>query len=492
MRKTILFLILLSLLLFSCSSAWAAGSITYAGGTGGGESDSKFDINNWNYTYQYHVLVLNDETPQGRIYSQLQLEQSNNTTGIGYAKLGLYGSTYSIDLGDNIVNFDDLTLNYLAYQGTAVTLKPDKNFSFTVLGGARGSGSWGADVRRDTRAKETFLGARSVYSPWNGIGISATYLTTPGGNDVVAYGSDIDLNNFKIGAEYGSAVEGKAFRGELKYQSDTFYLGTIYRDIDPTYNVPFDYLSYKGMNGTYTSAGLTPTRNLSINVESDSYRDRLNGTGEAMNLDTRGDITYNMDTGTSIGYSGWSNDRSAYDRGGVTRGEMMYITQQFWLLTKNAIYFRKQPTEFTSASPSEESYKEDKNVVGINIALFDALHLNYEIENTTRIRLLQDMDVKVNPSAVTARMDLFESQIMGSPFYLSSSVNYRKDIPDKDSTEESTSTYGDVTLKYIPSQDLNCYITGKVFDISSPDVDQTAREEKDFSFGVQYSFATLL
>lgn len=207
-----------------------------------------------------------------------------------------------------------------------------------------------------------------------------------------------------------------------------------------------------------------------------------------MNLDTRGDVTYNMDTGTSLGYSGWRDDRSNYDRGDVTEGEMMYITQQFWLLTRNAIYYRFQPTWFTSPSTAEASYSENKNVAGINIALFDALHLNYEIENT--IRVFKDTNISVNPTAVSARMDLFETRIMDSPFSISSSVNYRKDIPDTDSTEESVSTYGDLTLKYSPSDDLSCYVTGKVFDISSPDVERTARDENDISFGLNCTFNT--
>jgi len=492
MRKTILSILILVGLYICSSAAWAYAplTLTYAGGSGSGGSDSKFSNNVWDYTYQYHVLVLNGETSQGKLYSQLQLEQRDNVTGLGYAKFRLAGDTYSIDLGDNIANFSDLTLNYMAYQGGAITLKPDKGFSITVLGGAKGNGNWGTDVRRDTRPKDTFSGVRSVFTPWAGIGLSTTYLTASDGNDVFAYGSDINYNGFKLGAEYGSSTVGKAFRGEVKYSSDLFYLGTIYRNVDADYNVPFDYISYKGMKGTYTSAGFTPWRNFTMNIQSDSYKDSLNGTGEASNLDTRGDMTYNMDSGTSIGYSGWRNDRSNYDRGGVTEGEMMYITQQFWLLTRNAVYYRLQPTWFTSASTCETSYKEEKNVVGLNIALFDSLHLNYGIENTTRVNFLQDMDVKVNPSAVTARMDLFETQILNSPFYLSSSVNYRKDLPDRDSTMESTSTYGDMTVKYVPSEDLSCYLTGKVFDIKSPDADMTAREETDISFGLQCKFNT--
>jgi hypothetical protein len=109
------------------------------------------------------------------------------------------------------------------------------------------------------------------------------------------------------------------------------------------------------MKGTYSTIGIRPSNNVSINVQSDSYIDRLNGTGEASNLDTRGDITCNFNSGTSIGYSGWRNDRPEYERGGITEGEMMYITQQFYLLTRNSIYFRSQPTWFESFSPSEES-----------------------------------------------------------------------------------------------------------------------------------------
>jgi hypothetical protein len=470
--------------------AWGGSplTLTYSGGTGVGQSDSNFPENKWNYRYQYHVFVLSGDVPQGSLFSQIQLEERDYKTGIGYARLNLYGSTYSIDLGDGVTNFSDITLNNMAYQGASVTLKPASNFSMTVVGGSRGNGMWGADVRRDTRLRENFTGFKTVYYPGYGFGLTTTYLTTPGGADVFAYGSEYTFKDLKLGAEYGSALEGKAFRGEVKYQTSWYYLGTIYRDVDPTYVVPFDYLSYKGMKGTYTSAGITPNNNLSLNVQSDSYIDRLNGDPYIANVETRGDLSYNMDSGTNIGYSGWRNNRSAYDRGGITEGEMMYITQQFYLLTRNAIYYRNQPTWFESLNSSEESYSENKNVTGINIALLDALHLNYEIENTTR--MLKSTDVVIKPSAVSIRADLFESQIAQSAFYVASSVNYRKDIPDKNSTEESTSVYSDVTLKYKPSQDLNCYITAKVFETQSPDADRTARQQKDISFGLTYSFSS--
>jgi len=479
-------------MLQACSLAYCANplSLTYSGGTGAGASDSNFVENVWTYTYQYHVLVLSGDIPQGSLFSQLQLGESDYKTGLTYARFNLYGSTYSIDLGDNVVNFSDLTLNSMAYQGAGVTLKPSSNFTMSVVGGTRGSGMWGADVMRDTRTKENFTGVKTVFYPGMGLGFSAIYLTTPGGTDVLSYGGEYIFNDLKFSAEYGSALDGKALNGEVKYQNNWLTLGTVYRDIDPTYVVPFDYVSHKGMKGTYSSLGIRPSNNLSINVQSDSYFDRLNGSPEVSNLDTRGDITYNMDSGTSIGYSGWRNDKSAYDRGGITEGEMMYITQQFYLLTRNSVYFRNQPTWFESLSPSEESYTENKNIAGINIALFDVIHLNYEVENT--FKLFKSTDITVNPSAISARMDIFESQIMNSPFYLASSVNYRKDVPDKDASEEATSTsvYSDLTLKYIPGPDMSCYITAKVFNMSSPDEDRTSREQKDLSFGLNYTFNT--
>ena len=479
-------------LMQACVLAYGADplSLTYAGGTGAGESTSKFPENSWNYTYQYHVLVLSGDVPQGRLFSQIQVEDLSFQTGLTYARMNLYGSTYSIDLGDNVTNFSDLTLNSLSYQGAGVTLKPSSNFTMSIVGGSRGNGLWGADVRRDTREKQNFTGVKTVFYPGMGLGLSAIYLTTPGGADVFSYGGEYAFEDLKLAAEYGSAMEGKAFNTEVKYQTGWLTLGTVYRDIDPTYIVPFDCVSHKGMKGTYSTIGIRPSNNVSINVQSDSYIDRLNGTGEASNLDTRGDITCNFNSGTSIGYSGWRNDRPEYERGGITEGEMMYITQQFYLLTRNSIYFRSQPTWFESFSPSEESYSESKNIAGLNISLFDLIHLNYEIENAEKI--FKSTEVKINPSAYTARMDLFETQIMDGPFYLASSVNYRKDIPDKGVSEEATSTsvYSDMTVKYMPSTDLSCYITAKVFNMSAPNEDRTAREQKDLSFGLNYTFNT--
>jgi len=494
MRKTAFFIILFSVLLLmqACMLAYGADplSLTYAGGTGAGESTSKFSENAWNYTYQYHVLVLSGDVPQGKLFSQLKLEEIDYKTGLTYARMNLYGSTYSIDIGDNIANFSDLTLNSLAYQGAAVTLKPSSNFSMSVVGGTRGCGMWGADVLRDTRTKDNFTGIRTQFYPGMGFGLSAIYLTTPGGADVLSYGGEYSFEDLKLSAEYGSAMEGKAFNTEVKYQTGWLTLGTVYRDIEPTYFVPFDYVSYKGMKGTYSTLGIRPSNNVFINVQSDSYSDRLNGTGEASNLDTRGDISCNFNSGTSIGYSGWRNDRPEYERGGVTEGEMMYITQQFYLLTRNSIYFRSQPTWFESFSPSEESYSEKKDIAGLNISLFDLIHLNYEIENAEKI--FKSTEVKINPSAYTARMDLFETQITESPYYLSSSVNYRKDIPDKGVSDDKTSTsvYSDMTVKYKPGPDLSCYITAKVFNMSGPSEDRTSREQKDLSFGFNYTFNT--
>lgn len=496
MRKTLLYILFL-LAAFFClavlpAQTYAMGasplSLTYSGGTGAGESTSKFSENAWSYKYQYHVFVLSGDLPQGRLSSQFQVEERDYMAGLGYAHAAISGGNYAIDLGDNIINFSDLTFNSLGYQGASVNLKPASNLALTVVGGSRGNGMWGADVRRDSRPKETFTGLRSVYSPWEGFGLSATYLTAQGGTRVLSYGSEYTFKDMKLGLEYGSAADGKALRGEVRYQSNWLSLGTIFRDIDSTYIVPFDYVGYKGMKGTYSSLGIRPTNDLSINIQSDSYLDRANGTPEALNLDTRGDFSYSMPTGTNIGYSGWRNDRQSYERGGITEGEIMYITQTFYLLTRNAIYYRYQPTWFTSASPSEDSYSENKNIAGINISLFDVAHLNYEIENTFKI--LRSTDITVNPSAITARFDLFENQIMESPFHISSSVNYRTELPDKESKEESISLYSDLTLKYIPGSDLNCFITARIFNMNSPAADRTAREQKDLSFGLTYSFNT--
>jgi hypothetical protein len=294
-----------------------------------------------------------------------------------------------------------------------------------------------------------------------------------------------------LGAEYGSAVDGKAFRGEVKYANSWLSLGTVYRDVDSTYLVPIDYVSYKGIKGTFSSLTFTPFNNLSVNAQSNSYIDRLNTVSEEAILDSRGDISYNLTPSTNIGYSGWRNDRTAYDRGGITEGEIMYITQYFQLLTKNAIYYRFQPTWFNSNSTSEESYSEDKNVAGVNISICDTLRLNYEIENTTR--LLKNADITINPTAYTIRADLFETQLFGGPFYLASSANYRRDLPDKGATSlESTSLYTDLTLRYKPGPDFTCYITGKVLDAKAPDEDRATRQQNDFGFGVTYNFNTYI
>lgn len=462
-------------------------SLSYAGGTGSGASESDFVENTWTYRYQYHVLNMSGDIPQGKLSTQFQVEERDYITGIGYAHMGLSGSTYAIDLGDNVTNFSDLTLNSISYQGASVTLKPSSNFSLIVVGGLKGNGMWGADVRRDTRIKETFTGFRTVLSPASGFGLNATYLATPGGAQVLSYGGEYSLNMLKLGMEYGSAVEGKAFRGEIKYQTNWFSLGTIYRDVDPTYVVPFDYMTYKGQKGTYTSLGINPSNNLTVNVQSNSYIDRLNSTSEASNLDTRGDVSCNFASGTSIGYSGWRNDRTAYERGGVTEGEMMYITQAFCLLTRNAIYYRTQPTWFNSESTLEASYSENKNVTGINIALFDTAHLNYELENTARF--MKSTDVTINPTAITARFDLFESQVMETPFYVASSVNYRKDMQNDEESTESTSLYSDFTVKFSPNKDFSCFVTTKVYNMDAPGT-SASREQKDLSFGLNCSFNT--
>jgi len=495
MRKISLF-ILIFVAVFAClllpSHSYGIGvsplALKYVGGTGKGESTSQFVENRWTYKYQYHLFILSGDVPQGSLSSQFQLEERDYTTEMGYAHLTLNGSNYSINVGDNVSNFSDLTISSISYQGASVTLKPSSDLSFTVVGGSRGNGVWGSNVRRDTRDKENFAGLRSVYAPEGGLGLSATFLTSAGGTQVLSYGSEYILKDLKFGMEYGTATDGKAIRGEVRYQSNWLTLGTIFRDVDSTYIVPFDYVSYRGQKGTYSSFGLRPMNELSINVQNNSYLDRLNGTLEAMNIDTRGDISYNTPNGTNIGYSGWRNDRQSYERGGISEGEIMYITQTFYLLTRNAIYYRFQPTWYTSGNASEESYSEDKNITGINISLFDVAHLNYEIENTFRI--LKSSDITVNPTAVNARLDLFETQIMESPYYIASSVNYRRDLADKDVKDATTTVYTDVTLKYVPSKDLSCFIGTKVSNIDSPKADMTARNQTDINFGLTYTFNT--
>jgi hypothetical protein len=493
MRKIVSYIIIIALALSAASAGFAVSgnplSFGYAGGTGKGDSTSEFDENAWSYKYQYHVLVLSGDIPQGSLFSQMQLEERDNKTGLAYAKFAISGSSYAINLGDNTENFSDITLNSLRYQGASVTLKPSNNLNFTVVGGARGNGMWGADVRRDTRQLENFTGLKTEYLPGGGLGLKAIYLTTQTGISVLSYGSEYVINDLKFGAEYGSANEGKAFQGEVKYQNSWLLCDTIFRDVDPTYIVPFDYMTYRGAQGTYSNVGIKPSKDMTINLQNNSYIDRLNcSTPEAM-LDQRGDISYNLSTGTNIGYSGWRNDRQSEERGELTEGEIMYITQTFYLLTKNAVYYRVQPTWFNSSSSSEASYSEEKNVTGLNISLFDIAHLNYEIENATR--LVKNTDVSFSPTAITARLDLFESQIMDSPFYISSSINYRRELPDREETSlEATSTYSDLTLKYIPDKDLSCYITAKVTNVTAPDIDRAARQQIDMSFGVNYAFNT--
>jgi hypothetical protein len=487
-------LILLGVVFFSAAFAEEGKPLifSYSGGTGNGESTSKFTENAWTYKYQYHVLSLTGDVPQGRMFTLLQLEERDYMTGLGYARFSLWGSKYSIDAGDTNANFSELSLNNVAFQGVGITLKPANNFSLNVVGGTRGNGIWGYDVRRDTRAKVNFTGVRAAYLSDIGLGLNAAYVNSPTGSDVFTYGTDYGIGGLTLAAEYGTATDGKAFRGEVKYNAGWFSLGNIYRDIDTTYQTPVDYTNYQGIKGNYTSMTLSPINNMSINVQNNSYFDNLNTSAETMVLDTRGDMNYNMTSTTNIGYSGWRNDRTAYERGGISEGEMMYITQQFYLITKNAIYYRFQPTWFTSLSTSDASYSEDKNVAGINIALFDALRLNYEIENSTR--MLRETDVQLNPQAMTARIDLFETQIMGSAFYLSSSANYRKEWQQENNkaTDEATSTYTDVTLKYVPSQDLSCYITAKVLDYKAPEVERVTRQQNDISFGLNYAFNTYI
>jgi hypothetical protein len=382
-------------------------------------------------------------------------------------------------------------LNSLAYQGASVTLKPSSAFNITVIGGSRGNGLWGEKVRRDTRLKETFTGIKTVYYPGYGIGLNATYLSTNGGSQVTSYGGEYVYKEYKVGLEYGLAPNGKAFRGDVKYQSNWLQLGTIYRDVESTYVVPFDYLGYKGMKGTYSSLGIRPSNALSLNLQSDSYIDRINGDPYITNVDTRGDISYNITSTTNIGYSGWKYDRPGYDRGGVTEGEMMYITQQFYMITRNAIYYRYIPTWFESRSGSEESYDEQKNVTGINISLFDIAHLNYEIENSTK--LLRNADTIISPQAITTRIDMFESRIQGTDFYVSSTLNYREELEDRSATEEATTTtfYEDITLKYMPNPDFSCYITTKLMKIKGPEEYRVTREQNDISFGLNYTFNTI-
>ncbi len=491
MRKFCIFIIAGIIL----ASAAFAGSdpliFSYVGGTGAGNSTSKFSENRWDYRYQYHVLMLSGDVPQGKMFSQIQLEERDYMTGLGYARLSLWGNNYSIDLGDNTVNFSDLTLSSLGYQGAGISMRPSKNFSLSIVGGNRGSGVWGYDVRRDSRPKENFSGVRLVYSSDSGYSLNSTYVSMPGGQDVFAYGADYSIWDLTLGAEYGSAVDGKALRGELKYSNNWLTLGTIYRDVDSTYLIPIDYINYKGMKGTFSSFSFTPFGNFTVSAQSNSYLDRLNTSGEALVIDSRGDISYNLTPSTNVGYCGWRNDRTAYDRGGISEGEIMYITQYFQLLTKNAIYYRYQPTWFTSDSTSEESYMEKKDVAGINISICDTLRLNYEVENATRF--LKNTDITVQPSAYTIRADLFETQLFGGPFYLASSANYRRDLPDKDMTSmESTSCYTDMTLRYKPGPDFSCYITGKVLDAKAPDAERATRQQNDFGFGVTYSFNTYI
>jgi len=92
MRKAFFIFILAAFLALPDTASGIEGNpltLSYSGGTGKGSSISKFVENTWSYRYQYHVLVLSGDVQQGRLFSQIQLEERDYNTGLTFPRLSL-------------------------------------------------------------------------------------------------------------------------------------------------------------------------------------------------------------------------------------------------------------------------------------------------------------------------------------------------------------------------------------------------------------------
>ncbi|MFC1767736.1 SdrD B-like domain-containing protein [Candidatus Margulisiibacteriota bacterium] len=490
MRKTILIFILLLVVSSACFAAWGVAPLSfyYAGGTGNGSSASIYSENSWDYAYSYHVMGASGDTIMGTLDSQLQFEERDGYNEMAYLHMGITGRTYSLTLGDNYARFSELTLNSMGYQGAGLTLKPSKSFMFTMVGGSRGNGYWGRVVRRDTRAKETFSGFRTTYYPTMDFGINATYLTMGEGNELMAYGGQYSMGNMNFYAEHGVAGTGKGLIGKADYNGRAFRFSTTYRDIDTDYQNPVDYISYVGKKGNYSTLSYSPFDNLSISGGFNSYTDELAMDPTFNNIDVSTNVNYNLTPSTKVYYSSWMNDRKGYDRGGVAEGSFMLLSQAFHFLSENTVYIKAQPGTFQSLSSSEESYTEDRNIVGINVPLFSLAHLNIESESGKRE--ITTTGTKTTPSAFEVRLDIPETKLVWEGTSMAFSYDYRKDIPTDISDDETTTLYYDVTFRYRSGDDLSFYITKITADVQGPSADRSTANRNDIKFGLKYAFTS--
>lgn len=489
MRKTTLIFIIFFVISQACFGVEIEPlSFSYSGGTGGGKSMSDYSENEWDYTYQYHVIGAAGDTLMGKLDSRLQVEEGNGYKQLSYMKMGLSGKNYSLDLGDNNTSFSELTLKSMSYQGAGLTLKPSKNFILMMVGGSRGNSYWGKEVRRDTRQEENFSGLRTTYYPVTNFGINATYLTMGDGKDLVAYGGQYSFGDMSFFTECGLAGEGKGFVGEAKYNGGNFRLSTTYRDIDTSYSNPVDYVSYVGKKGTYSTATYSPIKDLTISGRYDYYTDNLANDPSISNADMSADMSYYLTSSTLVYLSDWVNDRKSYDRGGVSKGGYWSLSQAFDFLTNNTVYVKGQPSKFESSSSSEESYTEDKNIIGLNVSLFDIASFNMESEQGKKDYI--STGVEVNPSAVELRFDLNETRFIFDQIFLSGSVDFRKDIAGTSDDDETSSTYSDITLRYKPNRDFSCYVSGAVSNVQGPDEDRTTANQTHIRFGLNYAFTS--
>lgn len=459
----------------------------YSGGTGYGRSASEFPEHRWGYTFSYHNLSLTGDTLFGNMRSVIKFEGRDEDAEIGYLQIAFKGEGYEFVLGDNYAHLSDITLPYLGYQGLYLKSSFLPNLDLIILGGTRGSKLWGEKVRHETRDLQTFNGFKAIVYPIPQLNVNATFLSSNGGREIIAFGGGYDVNkNITLLGECGSSGDSHAYTAGLKFNGGGFVLQGIYRDIEPDYETPVGILNYKGHQGFYLTSSYSPSRYLFFSGRLNKYANNLSGDPDTQNEDSYLSVRFLPLPSTNLTYSMWGNDRRGYTEGGIGAGSLIELRHSFDFITKNTIYGRLEPSRYINPDDSADDYEQSRSTYGVLIQLMGKLNL--DIASETKDQLTISTDTHALTSSTIAGLYLSEYKLPMFPVTASLHARYRSDM-QPDDTGLAT-IFGDLTLRYKPTPELSSYLILRYSEVQAEEVTQSSRNLTEVKFGLTYSFNT--
>jgi|GEM_PF-3441185 len=458
----------------------------------GGSSNSQYANNRWAYNGSVNQLKMSGGTPLGKTDSFFQYESYNFKYGITQMLFNLQGDRYYAAVGDTTAQFSDITLPYIHYQGLYFSSSPADFLELKVAGGARGNGYWGKDVRNDTRPVQTFLGADLRVKPadnfnFNINAITSSTETVAEKRNIIGFGAKYEpVSNLSLFGEVANQADLKAWQTKAVYNGPQLFLSGAYKNVPADFQTPVDSINMRGVEGFFTSGTYRPFSFVRLSGEVNRYMNTYLQAGYSNNYnkDMRGELEFILSPDSKFLYSPWRQDHRGYPSGGIGEGSITQLSYSFRFFGPNTVYLRLEPTKYTFLNTAESNYIEDKSTLGLNMALTEALSVNFE----------KVWDAKTYPSNLSVddggffKIELnYNSKIGKTPFYSTVNTHYYNGTQNNGSVGEM---WADVELGYQPDDDTKIYVRGKTADYTGTGTNLTDRNEKHISAGLKTAFVS--